>query len=216
MPVIAPEASVLNQTLHASLDSHGVLKASLATQSEGQAARSERQRHDVAPDQYKIQMERYLAYYAHNAAIEKIEAHDAFDQDQFSSTLEFESNGYGQLMQNRLLIFNPSITEPVARRFPAEKDRNLPIVLNGRLYRKQVSIKLPEGFTVDEMPSPFKAEAPFAKFKIAFRQEQGQLIVEEELRTEAVTLPASDYPKVKKFFDDVYGANNQNAVLVRN
>ena len=216
MPVIAPEASVLTQTLHASLDAQGTLKASLATQSEGQAARSERQKHDVAPDQYKTQMERYLAYYAHNAAIEKIEAHDGFEQGQFSSTLEFESNGYGQLMQNRLLIFNPSITEPAARQFPAEKERNLPIVLNGRLYRKQVSIKLPDGFTVDEMPSPFKAEAPFAKFIIAFRQEQGQLIVEEELRTEAVTLPASDYPKVKKFFDDVYGANNQNAVLVKN
>jgi hypothetical protein len=216
MPVIAPEANVLTQTLQASLDSHGVLKASLSTLSEGQAARSERQKHDVAPDQYKILMERYLAYYAHNAAIQKIEAHDAFDQDQFSSSLEFESNGYGQLMQNRLLIFNPSITEPAARHFPAEKDRNLPIVLNGRLYRKQVSIKLPDGFTVDEMPSSFKAVAPFANFKISFRQEQGQLIVEEELRTEAVTLPASDYPKVKKFFDDVYGANNQNAVLLKN
>jgi hypothetical protein len=216
MPVIAPAANVLTQTLHASLDANGVLKASLATQSEGQAARSERRKHDVAPDQYKIQMERYLAYYAHNAAIEKIEAHDAFEQNQFLSSLEFESNGYGQLMQNRLLIFNPSITEPSAPRFAAQKDRFLPIVLNGRLYRKQVSIKLPDGFTVDEMPSPFKAESPFAKFNIAFRQEKGQLIVEEELRTEAVTLPASDYQKVKKFFDDVYGANNQSAVLVKN
>ena len=40
--------------------------------------------------------------------------------------------------------------------------------------------------------------------------------MDEELRTEAVTLPASDYSKVKKFFDNVYGASNQNAVLVKN
>jgi hypothetical protein len=84
------------------------------------------------------------------------------------------------------------------------------------VYRKTVSVKLPEGFTVDEMPSPFHEESDFGKFRIAYRQEAGQLIVEEELRTEAVTLPASDYAKVKKFFDNVYGANSQNAVLVKN
>jgi hypothetical protein len=216
MPVIAPEDNVLTQTVQASLDSKGKLTATLSEESQGQAARSERMKHNVSPEQYKAEMERYLAYYAHGVAIDKLEAHDAFSQDKFSSSLGFQSAGYGQMMQDRLLIFNPSITEPAARHFPAEKERNLPIVLNGRIYRKQVSIKLPEGFTVDEMPSPFRAEAPFAKFNIAFRKEPGQLIVEEELRTEAATLPATDYPKVKKFFDAVFGANNQNAVLVKN
>jgi hypothetical protein len=216
MPVIAPEANLLTQTVEASLDPAGKLTASLSLQSQGQAARNERMKHDVSPEKYKSEMERYLTYYARSAAIGKIEAHDDFDQDKFSTSLDFESTGYAQVMQNRLLVFNPSITQPAARHFPAEKERNLPIVLNGRLYRKRVSIKLPDGFTVDELPASFHAEEPFAKFSVAFRQESGQLIVDEELRTEAVTLPATDYPTVKKFFDNVYGANNQNAVLVKN
>ena len=38
----------------------------------------------------------------------------------------------------------------------------------------------------------------------------------EEIRTEGVTLPASRYSEVKKFFDQVYGADNQKVVLVKN
>jgi hypothetical protein len=215
MPVISPDHSVLSQTIEATLDASGTLTASLATQSEGQSARNERAKHDVSADEYKAAMERYLAYYAHSATVVNVEAHDAFDQDQFTSRMEFRSAGYGQLMQNRLLVFNPGVTEPSASHFTVAQERHLPIVLNGRIYRKRVTVKLPDGFTVDEMPSPYQAEATFAKFSIVFRQEQDKLTVEEELRTEAVTLPASEYAKVKQFFDNVYGANNQDAVLVR-
>jgi hypothetical protein len=216
MPVIAPDANLLSRTISASLDAKGKLTASLTFESQGQAARLERSRHDVSPEQYKAEMERSLDYYAKTAAIGKVDAHDAFEQDRFTASVDFESPGYGQLMQNRLLIFNPVIMPPAARQFPPEPNRAQPIVLNSRLYRQTVTVKLPEGFTVDEMPTPLKAEAPFAKFSISYRQEPGQIIAEEELRTEAVTLPAADYQKVKKFFDNVLGANNQSAVLVKN
>ena len=216
MPVLVPEINTITETVHAALDANGKLTASLSFESKGQAARNERQKHDTSPEQYKAEMERYLSYYAKSAAIAKLDARDAFDQNEFTSSLDFESNGYAQLMQGRLLLFNPSVTPVSARHFPTEKERLQPIVLNSRLYRKTVHFKLPDGFSVDEMPSPFHAEAPFAKFSLSFRQEPGTLILEEEVRTEAVTLPASDYAKVKKFFDNVLGANNQNAVLVKN
>jgi hypothetical protein len=216
MPVISPDLNVESETIQASLDPTGKLTASLALESTGQAARNERQRHDVSPDKYKAEMERYLNYYAKAAMISKLEAHDAFDQNTFSASIDFESADYAQLMQGRLLVFDPSVIPPSARHFPAEESRDQPIVLNGRVYRKKVNIKVPDGFTVDEMPSPLHAEAPFAKFNIAYRQEAGRIVVDEELRTEAVTLPAADYAKVKKFFDNVYGANNQQAVLVKN
>jgi len=216
MPVIAPDANVLTKTIHAALDPAGKLTASLTIESQGQAARSERRKHDVSPEQYKTEMERSLDFYVKTAAIGRIEAHDAFELNLFTANLDFESANYAQIMQQRLLIFNPSIIPPAARHYPTEQTREQPIVLDSRLFRQRVSVKLPDGFTVDEMPAAFHAETPFAKFSIAYRQEAGQIIVDEELRTEAVTLPASDYPKVKKFFDNVFGANNQNAVLVKN
>jgi hypothetical protein len=216
MPVITPDANLLTKTIHASIDTTGKLTASLVMDSEGQAARRERGRHDVSPEVYKTELERSLNYYMKTATINKVEAHDAFEKNQFSSNMDFESANYAQIMQQRLLIFNPSIVPPPTRHFPAEQTREQPIVLDSRLFHQLVSVKLPEGFTVDEMPNAFHAEEPFAKFSIAYRQEAGQIIMDEELRTEAVTLPASDYSKVKKFFDNVYGASNQNAVLVKN
>lgn len=216
MPVIAPEESLLDETVQASIDAEGKLTASLSMHSQGQAARLERERHDVPPDKYKAEMERYVDYYVKAAAVSKIDAQDTFELNQFTTNLDFNSISYGQLMQGRLLVFNPSIVRPAVQHYPAEPNRDQPVVLNAHLYRKQVTVKLPEGFTLDEMPTPFHEEQPFAKFSIAFKQEPGQIIVTEELRTEAMTLPASDYAKVKKFFDSVYGANSQNAVLVRN
>jgi hypothetical protein len=76
-------------------------------------------------------------------------------------------------------------------------------------------VKLPPGFSVDEMPSAASAESAFGKFSLTYQQRPGELVLEEEIRVEGVTLPANEYPRVKKFFDDVRGADNQNAVLVK-
>jgi hypothetical protein len=66
------------------------------------------------------------------------------------------------------------------------------------------------------MPQSLKREEAFAKFSVNYRQENGSLVMDEELRTESVTLPPEEYSHVKKFFDTVFGADAQNAVLVRN
>jgi hypothetical protein len=217
MPVIAPEANLLSQTINVALDAGGGITASLAFESTGQAARRERSLYeDGSREAYKSALERYLNGYAKGASVAKVDARDSFNQNRFSASVNFASEHYAQLMQNRMLVFNPAMIEPAAARFPVVKERLEPIILNGKVYRKRVVITLPPGFTVDEMPSPFAAEAPFARFTVAYRQESGQLVMDEELRVETVTLPAMDYAKVKKFFDNVFGADSQNAVLVKN
>ena len=217
IPVVAAEANLLSQTINVALDAGGGITASLSFESTGQAARRERGLYeDGSPEQYKSAMERYLSGYAKGASVAKVDARDSFDQNRFSASLNFTSEHYAQLMQDRMLVFNPAMIEPAAARFPVVKERLEPIILNGKVYRKRVIVTLPPGFTVDEMPSPFTAEVPFARFTVAYRQESGQLVMDEELRTETVTLPATDYPKVKKFFDNVFGADSQNAVLIKN
>lgn len=216
MPVLAPESNLLSQTVNVTLDAHGGITASLASASTGQATRRERGLYEAgSPEQYKSVMERYLTHYVKGASITKAEIRDSFDQDRFSANITFTSDHYGQPMQNQMLVFNAGVVEPAAIHFPITKERLEPIILNGKVYRKHVAIKLPPGFGIDEMPSGFTAEAPFAKFNAAYHQEAGELIMDEELRTETVTLPATDYAKVKKFFDEVLGVDGQSVVLVR-
>ena len=217
MPVLSPEANLLSQTISATLDSSGGITASLASESTGKAARRERGLYEEgSPEQYKSRVEGYLAYYVKGATVAKVGARDSFDQDRFSATLDFSSDHYGQLMQGQMLVFNPAVVEPAAVHLPVVKERLEPIILNGKVYRKHVTLTLPPGFAVDETPSPFSADAPFARFSITYRKEPGKLIVDEELRTETVTLPASDYATAKKFFDNVFGADSQSVVLVKN
>ena len=216
IPVMAPDANLLTQTVEASLDATGSIKASVASESTGQTARRERGLAEGTPEQYKAAMENYLSYYVKGASVSDVNMHDAYDQNRFTTSLKFSSDHYAQSMQSRMLVFNVAVVEPMANRFPAVMERKEPILLNGKVYRKHVAMKLPAGFTVDEMPSPLTTKTAFAQFTVAYRQEPGQLIMDEELRTETVTLPASQYAEVKKFFDTVYGADNQNAVLVKN
>ena len=217
MPVAAPEANLLSETVDAALDTTGKLTASLAIDSLGQAARKQRGLYTGdSSASYKALMEHYLNYYVKGVAIDHVETHDSFDQNHFSASLRFQAQSYGQVIQSRLLVFTPAVVEPSAIQFPVVAQRSQPIVLNARVYRKQVHTRLPAGFAVDEMPSPFKAETSFARFQVVYRQEPSELVMEEELRTENVTLPATDYEKVKQFFDRANGADSQKAVLVKN
>jgi hypothetical protein len=217
MPVIKPEKNVLVQNIEASIDANGSLSATFKSEATGQVARRERALYrSGSPERYKSAMEQYLVYYAKGAAVTKVDVVDSFEKEQFASSLVFDSRRYGQLMQNRLLVINPAIVEPAAVHFPSLKERAEPIILNGKVYRKHVTLNLPPGFTVDELPNPFAAESSFAKFKISYRQEASRLFVDEELQTETVTLPASSYVEVKKFFDTAFGADGQSAVLIKN
>ncbi len=193
IPVLTPDANLLTQTVEASLDAAGSIKASVASESTGQTARRERGLAEGTPEQYKSAMENYLSYYVKGVSVSDVNTHDAYDQNRFTTSLKVSSDHYAQSMQSRMLVFNVAVVEPMANRFPAVKERKEPIILNGKVYRKHVAMKLPDGFTIDEMPSPLTTKTAFAQFTVAYRQEPGQLVMDEELRTETVTLPASRY-----------------------
>ncbi|MBV8903078.1 MAG: hypothetical protein JOZ22_05530, partial [Acidobacteriia bacterium] len=167
------------------------------------------------PDEFQAHLERALARTIKSAAISNVQVQDAFEQNAFDVRLDLASQRYGQLMQQRLLVFSPSVTEPPGPNLSHSLKRTAPIVLRGGVYRKQVRIQLPAGFTVDEMPAAASMQEDFGHFSLTFRQEAGELILEEELKTEAVTLPAEQYRRVKKFFDQFDGADQQQAVLVK-
>jgi hypothetical protein len=56
----------------------------------------------------------------------------------------------------------------------------------------------------------------FATYSIKFSQNSGILTLDEELRIQAVTLPADEYARCKAFFAFFFEADLQQAVLVKN
>jgi hypothetical protein len=220
MPVTKPDANLYDVTADATLLPDGKLSASVLNSKTGQPASRERHRHAAQnADEYKSSYQSFINATAKGAIISKLAPEDHFEQNKFDVKIDFDSPNYGQLMQGRLLIFNSSLVEipgSMAPAFPKDEKRVGPVVLSSGLYRKTVRIKLPDGFTVDELPVPARYDTDFAKFSLTFKQEPGLLVVNEELRTEAVTIPPEQFTAVKKFFDNCRGADLQKTVLVKN
>ena len=220
MPVTKPEANLYEVVADAILQPDGKLSASVMNSKTGQPA--SRERHHLAAenaDDYKNSYQRFVNATAKGAVISKLTPEDHFEQNKFDVKIDFDSNNYAQMMQGRLLVFNPLVVElpvSISPMFPKDEKRVGPVVLSSGLYRKTVHIKLPEGFSVDEAPVPVKLDTDFGTFSLSFKQELGMMVVTEELRTEAATIPPEQFGKVKKFFDDCRGADRQNAVLVKN
>jgi hypothetical protein len=215
-PVIQPDVNLLSEEYSASLDEQGSLAVSLLHRSSGQSARRDRSlSQSGSAEEYKSLLERRLSRYAKGISLGDVKTQDQYEQNCFSLDLRFTASHYAQMMQGRMLVLNLAVAEPPAMHLPSNSERLQPVLLDGRLYRKRVEVQLPSGFAVDEMPAPYHLESSFARFTLAYRQEKGALILEEELRTETVTLLPSDYPAIKKFFDSVLGADSQSAILVK-
>jgi hypothetical protein len=220
MPVTQPEANTTDVSVDATLTAAGALSASFVNEKAGQPASVERHRHaSENAEEYKTGYQRFLNDHAKGALISKLAADDHFEQNRFDLRIDFESKDYAQLMQGRLLVFNPAVVallRSVAPEFPKHEQRVGPVVLRAALYRKTVHLKLPPGFAIDEAPVPATMQSAFAKFTLTFKQDPGMLTMIEELRTEAATLPPDQFETVKTFFDNCHGADRQNVVLAKN
>jgi transglutaminase-like putative cysteine protease len=217
MPSTPPEANSMDVTVSAELASGGALEVSCALLLHGQAADEARARKFYEnAETYLRQVLGFFSERASGITLSKLDSSDQFDENNFRLNLAAGSPAYGQLMQRRLLVFNPSILQPDRRMFPVNETRAEPIVLRAETYRKHVRIKLPAGFTIDELPQAVKRHSEWGEFSITFEQKAGELLMEEDLKIDAATLPPDHYKEVKKFFDEFSGADQQQAVLLKN
>lgn len=216
MPVTKPESNAIALTVHAELTNAGDLNANFSTTDTGDAAdktRADHRYHDEV--EFRRDVERVLARTAKSLTISKVDTRDDFAGNKFSLSVDFGSRSYAQLMQGRILVFTPSLVDLITDEFPVNKQRTEPIVLRAKAYQKHVQVKLPTGFTIDEMPQPFKTATDFGQFSVQYRQEAGSIYMDEDFQTQAVTLPPARYADAKKFFDTFTGADRQQAVLVK-
>jgi len=145
----------------------------------------------------------------------KIAVEDGSGGAAYNVKAELGSSVYGQIMGGHLMVISSSLVAPFGPTFPVSESRAEPIVLQAGMHRKHIRLKLPEKFKIDEMPIAVNEQMPWGSFSVSYQQKPGELSVEEMVRTDAVTLPAEQYKQVKKFFDQVYGADAQQAVLAK-
>jgi hypothetical protein len=216
MPVTAPEANLLDRQIDASIDGIGTLSATVRENANGQWASSYRREfRDQSRSDYVKQIEGWITAGATAATVSKVESNDDNSSNHFDLNIDFVAPRYGQLMQDRLLVFKPAI---VSRRdsLPiTEQKRKQPIVLKSRAYSETVRVKLPKGFDVDEMPDAVKLDTSFGSYMTSYEVKDGQLVFTRKLVQNAATIPADQYVSVRSFFEKIRAAEQAPVVLAR-
>lgn len=167
LPVTMPEANLNELSLEGSISEAGTLKAALKDTAHGQLAVRLRANFNLQHARSNQQIvEALMNRTSKTVKVENFELQDAFSEQAFYLRMEFGSANFGQVMQNRLLVFRP---ETFMRPQIALKDekRRAPVVLDAEMYREQVRIKLPANFRLDEVPENAKVETSYGKFACA-------------------------------------------------
>jgi hypothetical protein len=214
MPVSAAEGNRLARSTNATLAADGSIAAQVQEQSYGDAATSARRffHSRLRPD-YVKSIERWVSNEASGAAVTQIEPGD--DSENFSLKLSFTAPNYGRSMRGQLLMFRPAV---LSRREPlllTEPTRRHPIVLNPETVEDVVHVKLPGGFKVDELPPDAKLSESFGSYEATFDVSGDDLVFTRKFQIRAATLPASEYKRVRDFFEKFWGVEQAPVVLVK-
>jgi hypothetical protein len=129
--------------------------------------------------------------------------------------LSVTADGFAQVMQGRLLIVRPGLLASGGEYFLPSTERKGPILLSSDLRRDSIRVKLPAGFEVDELPAPVELESDYGVLRASWVVENGEIVMQETLEIHEALAPASDYAKVREFFEAVGGAHGAPVVLVR-
>jgi hypothetical protein len=216
MPSTPPEANQLDRTADVTLAADGSITASLRERSVGQSAVNERRmfRRMARPD-YAQAVQNWITRGATGAKVSKVEPVDGHAEGRFSLDVDFAAAGYGQLMQNRLLIFKPAIVERRESLMLTGGARKHPVVLGSQSYTETVRVTLPAGFDVDELPDAVKLDASFGSYTTTYAVKEGRLHYTRAFVQRASTIPADRYAEVRGFFERIRAAEQSPVVLAK-
>ena len=216
MPVTPVESNFLERTIEGSLAADGSLAATIQEKANGQWASNYRGefRHLSKPDYQKV-IERWIAAGATEAKISRVEPHDDTVAGGFDLDVEFQAPRYGQLMQDRLLVFKPAIVSRKETLALTDATRKNPVVLTANAYSETLRLKLPTGFNVDELPDPLKLDASFGSYVTNYEVKGGELVFTRKLVQKAGTIPVTQYNTVRTFFEKIRAAEQAPVVLAR-
>ncbi len=216
MPVTPPEFNAWNRHTNVVLGPDGSITGKIMERVSGQESRAPRTMfRSVSRDDFRKSIERWLTRGATAARLQKLEPVDKHASAQFELDIEFFAPSYGQLMQNRLLVFKPAVASRTRGMYLTEKARKHRIEFESNSFTENVVFELPAGFDVDEMPDAVNLAMPFGTYDTKYEVKDGKLFYTRSLITKRTSVPAEKYSAVREFYTKIMDAEQTPVVLVR-
>ncbi|MFN7993455.1 MAG: DUF3857 domain-containing protein [Bryobacteraceae bacterium] len=216
VPRLPPGANRIDRTVALEWNANGSVSAHMVTRYYGQAGSAVRfnARH-AALDEFKRSLESSLSRRLGAVTISTISHSDHPREGWIEVAIDFEVQQFGQSMQGRMLVLRPgSLVPDPDYRFP-NHERRLPIRLSARIRRDRVSVSLPRGFQVDEIPTPVHAEGQYGEYRASWQAKDGRIAFEQSLEITDQTAAVTEYARVKDFFDVVAGGQAAPLILLK-
>lgn len=215
LPVAPPDTNRTDVAVEGTLSQNGALSATLLMKQHAAAAWRLRLLKERQEARFDDVMRAWLQRNVKELDSDKMDATDSFDSGEMDLHFDFTAPRYAQVMQGRMLVFRPSIVEPIFG-FPLQTEkRKSPLVVNGESYHKEVHVKLPAEFKVDEIPEAAAFTASFGKYSASCQMKGDEVVFTEDLQVTATTIPAERYNEAREFYGKIVGAERAPLVLVK-
>jgi len=183
------------------LQPDGSISSTVNESSTGQTAVKERRwlKH-LSKSEYDKMIERWIGHGAMGAKLSRVTPIDSPVAGNFNLNVEFSASNYAQLMQGRLLVFKPAITNRLNHLEFTDAKRKYPIALDAVSFTEMVRIKLPTGFDVDETPDGVKIDTSFGSYSAKFEVSDGNLVFTRSLVQKSGIIPPEQYTALRTFY----------------
>jgi transglutaminase-like putative cysteine protease len=216
MPVTPSGFNGWKRNVEVSLTGDGAISGVIRDKATGQSSSAVRAlfRSLSASDVNKV-IEGWLTRGATAARLVKLTPTDRIADSSFDMDVEFSAPAYGQLMQNRLLVFKPAIVSRSNSIYLTELIRKNPVSLSADSFDETTVFTLPAGFIVDEMPAPVTLETAFGKYSTTYAVKENKLTFTRSLTMNRSTLSVDKYNSIRDFFSKILAAEQSPVVLMR-
>jgi hypothetical protein len=215
MPITPPDTDMLERNIAVKLSGSGEVSGTISERARGQASTAYRRefRGSSATD-YRKAIEGWVTSGATGARVDDLKTKEG-DDNSFDIDVAFSAQRYGQIMQDRLLVFKPVIVSRRQSTYLTEPTRTNPIEIDGGSMKETVLFTLPEGFVVDELPDAADLRSLFGSYSTKYEVTGNKLQFTRELKLNRMTLPVDKYAMAKDFFSKMREAEQTPVVLIR-
>ncbi|HEY0428113.1 MAG TPA: DUF3857 domain-containing protein [Pyrinomonadaceae bacterium] len=216
MPVTPPEFNRWKRTVEINLKSDGAIDGTISEKVTGQKSTYARALfRSLSNTDFNKVIEGWLTRGATAAKLVKLTPNDHKSDSGFDLDVEFSAPAYGQLMQNRLLVFKPAIVSRANSIYLTEQSRKNPVSLDSDSFDETTVFTLPAGFVVDEMPDAVSLDTPFGKYKSSYEVKENKLVYTRSLTMNRSTLSVDKYNSIRDFYSKILAAEQSPVVLLR-
>ena len=216
MPVTPPDFNAWNRETEINLANDGSIKGVMHERASGQESRSARTMlRSMSSNDFSKAIEKWLTRGATAAKLDKLSPKDRQSDAAFDMDVEFSAPAYGQLMQNRLLVFKPAVASRTNSIYLTEKDRKHPVMLDSNSFREKATFNLPAGFLVDEVPNAVSLKTAFGNYATTYEVKDNKLIFTRSLTMSRSMVGVEKYKEVRDFFTSMLNAEQSPVVLIR-